>query len=233
MMLFISGLTGVGKSSTLKTLSSFTDYILLPNRRDLTDQIIIPEVLQAEGKPLMPVKDRLERFRITAEYRKKHRGGILQALQVYLTQQPSGAYIFDNIRGLDECKAAVEAFPQARIIFLDAPPLVRLQRLLGRNDSFDHIHRDLDTSSLLEQLQKLENIQETFEVEQIAKLKTPDLDDNKLIDAVAIILAEQKNYNATDAAQYLKNLLSPSQLLYLDTSTMPIAEVTKQIQEWL
>ena len=42
MILFISGLTGVGKSSTLKTLTALANYTLLPNRRELTDQIIIP-----------------------------------------------------------------------------------------------------------------------------------------------------------------------------------------------
>jgi dephospho-CoA kinase len=233
MMLFISGLTGVGKSSTLKMLTALPDYDLLPNRRELTDHMIIPEILQAEGKEINPVKDRLERFRITAEYRKKYPGGIIHALQQHLATLPKGNYIFDNIRGLDECKAAIKTFPQARIIFLDASPLVRLQRLLRRNDSFDQVNRTAKNSALLEQLHNLEGIHETFDLEQVAKLNPSDMDDNKLIDAVQIILAEQKNYNATQATEYLKSVLDDSQLLYLDTSHTPIDDVAKKIQEWL
>ena len=233
MILFISGLTGVGKSTTLKALTSLPHYTLLPNRRDLTDQIIIPEILQDEGQGIKPVKDRLERFRITAEYRKKHPSGIVKALQTHLATLPEGNYIFDNIRGLDECKAAIREFPKSRIIFLDAPAIVRLERLLGRNDSFDQVTRDVETTGLLEQLQKIENIQQVFDPQQIIDLKTSTLEDSKILDAVHIILAEQKNYNATEAANHLKDVLTHKQLLYLDTSQLSIDEVSKHIQRWL
>jgi dephospho-CoA kinase len=233
MMLFLSGLTGVGKSTTLKMLTGLPAYTLLPNRRELTDQIIIPEVLQDELKPIAPVKDRLERFRITAEYRKKYPSGIIQALKTHLATLPSGNYIFDNIRGLDECHAAVTTFPESRVIFLDAPPLMRLQRLLGRNDSFDQINHNTEVSGLLEQLRNIKDIQKTFDPEQIANLKTLDLEDDKIISAVHIILAEQKHYNATQAADFLKSTLSHSRLLYLDTSNLSIGVVAERIQEWI
>ena len=189
--------------------------------------------MQDEGQVIKPVKDRLERFRITAEYRKKYPSGIIQALKKHNATLPEGNYIFDNIRGLDECKAAIREFPDSRVIFLDAPPLVRLERLLGRNDDFDQVQRNVETTGLLEQLQKIENIQQVFDPREIIALKTSTLEDSKILDAVHIILAEQKNYNATAAATYLKSVMNDKQLLYLDTSQLSIEEVSKHIQRWI
>lgn len=233
MMLFISGLTGVGKSSTLKALGELKDYILLPNRRELTDQIIIPEVLQDEGKNVYEVKDRLERFRLTAAYRQKHPKGIIKALQSHMQNLPIGNYIFDNIRGLEECQAAIQSFPEARVIFLDAPPLVRLKRLLGRKDSFDQVLGNLEAADLLEQLHAIENIHQVFEPQHILNLKTSNITDRQLLDAVHIILAEHKNYNAAEAACFLRQVLPEKQLLYLETSQLGIEQVRQNIEKWL
>lgn len=233
MILFISGLTGVGKSSTLKTLSSQGEYQLLPNRRDLTDQIVIPEILRDRQQEIKPVKDRLERFRITAEYRAKYPKGIIQALKSHLATLGDGSYIFDNIRGLDECKATVSEFPDGRVIFLDAPPMVRLKRLIGRNDSFDKVNRPIRSTNLLEQLQAIAHIDQVFELGEIVSLKTPTLEDDTILDAVHIILAEQKNYNASEASIYLKEVMEPHQLLYLDTSQLSLEQVSQTIKEWL
>ena len=235
-IIFISGLTGVGKSTTLKALNTLAHYVLLPNRRELTDHIIIPEILQDEGKENQIVKDRLERFRITAEYRQKHSSGIVHALQSYLTtlENTQQNFIFDNIRGLEECQATVKHFPNARIIFLDAPVLTRLERLIGRSDSFDHVkHHATDPSGLLEQLKNIDGIDTVFHPLDVANLKTQGFDHIKLLDAVAIIVAEQKNYNAERAAHYLKNVLGKKQLLYLDTQKLDIQHVAQHIEDWL
>jgi dephospho-CoA kinase len=235
-ILFISGLTGVGKSTSLKALIALPNYVLLPNRRDLTDQIIIPEILNDEEKDNQPINDRLERFRITAEYRKKHNSGMIHALQVYLAtlQNPECHYIFDNIRGLEECQAAIGVFSEARIIFLDAPALVRLGRLVGRQDSFDHVSRSpIEASELLEQLECIQGINAIFNPLDIVKLKTQSIDDTKILDAVKIIVAEHNNYNAEQAACYLKSVLSDKQLLYLATSKLTIRQVATQIEAWL
>jgi hypothetical protein len=238
-ILFIIGLTGVGKSTTLKALQSSTlDFELLPNRRELADMIIIPEVQKAEGNEQKPKKDRLERFRLTAKYREMYPGGMVHALQVYLSHHNKDtkvqSLIFDNIRGLDECKAAIKIFEGSRFIFLDAPAIIRLKRLIGRGDSFDQVAATrLENDSFIEKLLALQGAEKLFDVYEIARLDTSGIDESKILDAVQIILTEHQNYNSEDAENYLKSKLDDKRLLYLDTSQLSIEEVTKRIQEWL
>jgi dephospho-CoA kinase len=238
-ILFIIGLTGVGKSTTLKTLQSSTlHFELLPNRRELADKIIIPEMQRAEGKEQKAEKDRLERFRLTAKYRKIYPAGVVHALQVYLNNHHRGTEtqrsIFDNIRGLDECKAAVEAFKDSRFIFLDAPAIVRLKRLIGRSDTFDQVAATrLENDSFIEKLLALQGAEKLFDVYEIARLDTSGVDESKILDAVQIILTEHQNYNSEDAVNYLKAKLDSARLLHLDTSQLSIDEVTQKIQDWL
>jgi guanylate kinase len=243
-ILFVSGLTGVGKSTTLKALQS-SEFELLPNRRELANTVIIPKVQKAEGKELKTEKDRLERFRLTAKYREMCPAGMVHALQIYLENHhkdsmksseatKTQSLIFDNIRGLDECKAAVELFEGSRFIFLDAPAIVRLKRLIGRSDSFDQVAATrLENDSFIEKLLTLRGAKKLFDVYEIARLDTSGIDESKILDAVQIILTEHENYNSEDAATYLKNKLNSERLLYLDTSQISIDEVTRKIQEWL
>lgn len=245
-ILFIIGLTGVGKSTTLKALQSLAlDFELLPNRRELADTIILPEVQRAEGGEPKVEKDRLERFRLTARYRELYPAGMVHALQVYLDNHHKDGMksceatkaqrlIFDNIRGLDECTAAVALFENSRFIFLDAPPMVRLKRLIGRGDNFDQVAATrLENDSFIEKLLVLEGAEKVFDVYEIAKLDTSGIDESKILDAVQIILTEHQNYNSEDATSYLKSNLSFERLLYLDTSQLSIEEVTGKIQGWL
>ena len=44
-------------------------YHPLPDRRALTDRIIIPEMQEAAGEPVEPVSDRARRFAYTRDYR--------------------------------------------------------------------------------------------------------------------------------------------------------------------
>jgi dephospho-CoA kinase len=245
-IIFIVGLTGVGKSTTLSALkSSPLNFELLPNRRELADTIIIPEMQRAEGKEQRAEKDRLERFRLTAKYRELYPAGMVHALQQHLSSLLSGeieggfpksqrAVVFDNIRGLDECKAAVEYFEDSSFIFLGAPAIVRLKRLIGRSDSFDQVAATrLENDSFIERLMLLQGAEKLFDVYELARLDTSGIDESKIIDAVQIILTEHQNYNSAEAASYLKSKLDNERLLYLDTSQLSIEAVTVKIQEWL
>ncbi len=246
-ILFIIGLTGVGKSTTLKALQSSTlQFELLPNRRELADTIIIPEMQRTESREQRAEKDRLERFRLTAKYRELYPAGMVHALHVYLNNHHKDAmlmnakhtkvqrYIFDNIRGLDECRAAVEMFEDSSFIFLDAPAMLRLKRLIGRGDSFDRVAATrLENDSFIEKLMSLQGAEKVFDIYEIAKLDTAGIDESKILDAVQIILTEHQHYDSTDAANYLKSKLDSKRLLYIDTSQLSIDKVTKKIQEWL
>ena len=240
---FIVGLTGVGKSTTLEALKR-SDLTLLPNRRELADTIIIPEMQRQMGEAVREVRDRLARFEFTKRYRQQHPGGVVQALQVYLEQiylektslQPP--FLFDNVRGLDEVKSAAETFANARFIFLDAPNMVRLKRLIGRADAFDQVSNVAATSpqntSFTEKLLTVRGVDEVFDLYEVGRLEAnAGVDDEALLDAVKIIVAEQQNYDAAAALAYLRTSLGETRLLYLDTSMLSVNEVAARIEAWL
>lgn len=137
-LLFLIGLTGVGKSTVLPVLVAGGGRRLLPDRRQLTDRIILPAALRLQGLPARPVEDRLERFRLSARYREEHGDGIVHALLEYLGEQrPSGSWVFDGLRGAAEVAAAERCFENGRFLMLEAGPETRVQRLLARADQFD------------------------------------------------------------------------------------------------
>lgn len=234
--IFVSGLTGVGKSSTLVALTD-TCHKLLPNRRQLTDDIIIPQVQRDLGQAIRPVSDRLERFESTRLYRQKY-GGIITALLEYIETNPVApeeTWVFDNVRGLEECRAALETFQDTRFLFLDAPPIVRLKRMLGRNDVFDKTSAArLENTTFTENLMGIQGLDEVFDAYELARLEAnADVSDDKLLDAIKIIVKEQENYNAGAAAAFLQTKLDDKRLLYLDTSQLNLNEVIRTVKDWL
>ncbi len=238
-IIIIVGLTGVGKSTTLEALKKDNEqYRLLPNRRELTDQIIIPEIQRELGLPEKPVKDRLQRFELTRRYRRKHSGGMVYALHQYLATldgQPSQTLLLDNLRGLEEVKSAVETLSNSRFIFFDAPDTVRLERLLSRRDSFDFVEAsELNVEALEAALRQIEGGDKVFDLPELAALvKQRRVSEDDLLDAVRIIVTERQNYDATAALDYLQCVLAETRLLYLDTSLHSLEYVVQRIQRWL
>ena len=53
----------------------------------------------------------------------------------------SALHIFDGLRGADEVAFALKALPLARFAVLNAPDVVRVERLLQRQDAFDQVSR--------------------------------------------------------------------------------------------
>lgn len=141
-LLIVVGVTGVGKSTTLGALTrqGFA-HTLLPNRRDLTDRLMIAMLQAEDGDPIAPVTDRQQRFAYTRRYRQRHSGGMSHALtQLWVEpRQAAGWLIFDGLRGENEVTHAAALLPHAYFVALHAPDGVRVRRLLGRNDTFDQI----------------------------------------------------------------------------------------------
>lgn len=141
-LLVLVGVTGVGKSTTLARMEEQGARLAaLPERRTLTDRLIIPAVQAAAGEAIAPVVDRAARFGYTRRFREMYGGGMAQALTL-ISVAPEIAcqpVLFDGLRGADEIAFALEHLPQARFVMLDAPDVVRVLRLLGRNDSFDRM----------------------------------------------------------------------------------------------
>lgn len=143
-LLIIVGVTGVGKSTTLEHLTQLgLTYTLLPDRRVLTDRLIIGAMQVADGQHPGPLQDRALRFAYTRRYRELHPGGMAHALsQLLVDQENAGSLLlFDGLRGDNEVEYAALALPRACFVMLDAPDVVRVQRLLGRRDAFDQIGR--------------------------------------------------------------------------------------------
>jgi len=237
MMLLLMGLTGVGKSTAVGALqSSGVPLTLLPNRRALTDTLIIPEMQRAAGRPVQPVTDRLARFELTRRYRETHPGGMVHALGRYLEAHPDegrGTVVFDNLRGLEEARAAVQAFPEARFILLDAPPLTRVSRLMERRDAFDQVEiTRSENRPFDEQLRSLKGFDEVFDPFDLA-LELQGRAENDVLKAVHIVLSEAQNYDMSAAAEYLRGAKDADSFLYLDTAETSADEVRARIQGWL
>ncbi len=140
-LVVLVGLTGAGKSTAVAALRrARPDLTLLPNRRELADRIVLPEAQRLQGREPEAVTDRLERFALSARYRAEHRGGLAHALARHLAQDAEAhpsTLLFDNLRGADEVGFAVDAFPGARFVAIEADAATRVLRVAGRHDAFD------------------------------------------------------------------------------------------------
>jgi hypothetical protein len=137
-VLILVGVTGVGKSTTLAALDAAGfDYMLLPDRRQLTDDLIIARLQAEDGETIRLVTDRAERFDYTRRYRERYGGGMAHALTSLRVDSDSArqTLLFDGLRGVDEVRYAADHLPLARFLVLDAQqrPVLR-QRAQGDND---------------------------------------------------------------------------------------------------
>jgi hypothetical protein len=145
-VLILVGVTGVGKSTAVDALRTrWGEISLLPNRRKIADLLVIPTVQGWDGDPPTTVTDRRRRFDYTGRYRQRHPGGLAHAFsRLVLQRRPAvpgrGAVtIFDGLRGADEVSFAAQSLPLARFAVLNAPDVVRVERLLQRQDAFDQV----------------------------------------------------------------------------------------------
>jgi hypothetical protein len=244
-LVIMVGLTGVGKSTVLELLpNNGLSFTLLPNRREITDQIIIAW-LQAEARQApFPVTDRLERFEYTARYRAKFPGGMAHALG-RLVVNPSGIQpllIFDGLRGLNEVQHAATYFPLACFVVLDAPDTIRLNRLLKRGDVFDMtdsavLPGSLASQNLMAALLAVPNIEAVFSEEQLQQIakasRVAQIPADEVIQKISIIVKERRNYDSNTARVYLTRTLPPQKVLVIDTATHSPYVVAEKMAQWL
>jgi hypothetical protein len=240
-VVILVGLTGVGKSTIVASLQEKIGVTLLPDRRKITDQIIIMSLQQEDGYPLTPVTDRVKRFEYTARYRERYPGGMAHALS-RLAIEPASAgllLLFDGLRGLNEVQHAAAYFPQARFIVLDAPDTVRLARLLNRADAFDTTYLPASTEgqTMLAALVSIPDIAVVFNAAQLRQIShaahEARLPVDEVVKKASIIVEERRNYDSNTARVYLSNTLPRKRVLIIDTATQPPEMMTKQILEWL
>ncbi|MGO1118847.1 hypothetical protein ACTL6U_09085 [Rhodovibrionaceae bacterium A322] len=136
-LVILVGLTGAGKTTLLANLSQAPDRLTLPDRRQLTDQVILPV---ASDQPVASLT-RQDRFAATARFRSTYPGGmaaVLSALRLRLAPLPNKPLLlFDGLRGRAEVESAAKALPNARFLLLGLDDDTRIARLAGRGDTFD------------------------------------------------------------------------------------------------
>ncbi len=233
------GLTGVGKTTVIQQLEKVVDFILLPNRRKVTDVVMIAPLQQSEGLVPYMVTDRLKRFEYTARYRAKQPGGMAHALSQLVIKANAASLnlFFDGLRGLNEVQHAATYFPKVRFIILDAPDMVRLKRLLNRADAFDTatittLAPDNNIGSALRAIPDLSGV---FDDEQLQHLShtLSDIPAEEVIKKATIIVTERRNYDSQATSEYLTKTLPPRRVLLLDTVAQSLERITKHIKEWL
>lgn len=200
-LLILVGLTGVGKTTTVNAMKTAgMDFTLLPNRRAITDALLIPAMQRINNELVETIQDRTRRFAYTRQYRKHFSGGMAHALSQIVVKEDAVAetavFLFDGLRGANEVTFAAQNLPQAQFLFLDAPESVRLQRLSQRNDLFDHVHVGANGSS-----------NET---------------------AVAIIHGERQNYDPQATLAALQKYAS-QRLIYADTTRQTPVEIAQMV----
>lgn len=261
-LIVLVGVTGVGKSTTLQALRDQQfNFALLPDRRELTDHLIIAFLQRQDGVVPHPVTDRAERFQLTRRYREQFSGGMSHALSQLLvrigteqdidsTPAPSSRnqqrwWIFDGLRGANEVQAAATLLPHARFVVLDAPDAVRVERLLGRADHFDRVALQALSSSTPSAEQSFATIgvpeaDALFDREEIAGLLslcvapigTGTVAVDDLRTRLKIVAEERRNYDPAAAIQTLTREAN-ERTLVIDTTQVDAAQAASQMIEWL
>ena len=240
-LLILVGVTGVGKTTTVEALrQAGLSFELLPNRRDLTNKLMITWVQDHKNVPRTAITDRTERFAHTAYYRQHFPGGMahtLARLWINRATMKASYMIFDGLRGENEIHHAVKLLPQARFIFLHAPHFVRIQRLLSRQDKFDAISSSITLENDANQLNTLAELGVgelegllTTEEEQtlLALVRQGQVSIKDLQAKLSIVLAERNNYDP-DATKETLQRLAPEQTFFVDTTQYGPDEVAQLI----
>jgi hypothetical protein len=227
-LLVIVGVTGVGKSTALQAMQDAGfDYHLLPDRRDLTDRLIIPSVQALRGEPLAPVRDRKQRFEYTRSFREQQAGGMAYALsQLWIDPEKlDGALLFDGLRGANEVEHAALLLPLALFVVLEAPDIARVSRLMARGDPFDQIGGEGVENTNLDQVQHFADVGAPQAADYFSHLEEQALLElvrtgvasaDSLRDSLAIVIEERRNYGPTAASAALLDG-APLRTIIIDT----------------
>lgn len=139
------GLTGTGKSTTLKALAALRESGTatydddIPSRRELADWVLIPAAQVSAGEAIQPVKERTERFRLTRHFAEHIDAGGSAAVYGWLHYRGTGPLLSEALRGPREIQYALDHYPNWRLVELWVDPVIRLRRLSQRQDSLDQV----------------------------------------------------------------------------------------------
>lgn len=237
-LLILVGVTGVGKSTTVAALQTAgLSFTLLPNRRELTDELIIGQMQTAAGEPVQLVTDRIKRFDYTARYREKYPGGMAHALSQLLvlpSELPTAQLIFDGLRGVDEVTYAAELLPRAYFLVLEAPLVVRVKRLLGRGDAFDKVSGIAQKREEVGLVGLIPEAAGVFTAEEEAELMGLVADGvvsaEDLQGKLKIVLTERANYDPDGAREALLQMV-PERAILADTVALSPEGIAAMVRD--
>jgi hypothetical protein len=222
-LVVLVGLTGAGKSSLLARLEKrLGEPAILPDRRWLTDEVILP--LYRKGRRLT---NRIDRFALTRRFRDEHPGGMAEILARLALPRgiETTLLLFDGLRGENEVAYACRSLPRARFIALTAPEFVRLRRLIERRDAFDKAAPPAEDKAVLAGANGL------LAPEEIEQLRSMMAEGQCAPDDVAAklaILREERRYYDPERAVAALRRAAPSRSLVIDTSSETIDAVVEQ-----
>ena len=239
-LIIIVGVTGTGKTTLINNLANVGyDFELLPDRRNLTDQLIITP-LQREDNQDVRTLPRMQRVPYIRRYKQRHPAGLAYAIsQLYVDSASCNKFwIFNGLRGESEINYAIDAFPKAQFIVLDASNIVRAQRLLKRKDPYDRMTKfKQDNNSMLEEVDSFAalGIPEaakffSFDEEQmlLEMARNGSVTLQELRDILQLLCVESSLYNKDETIATLFSL-APERTLIIDTTTLNLKEVTAKI----
>lgn len=238
-LLILVGVTGVGKSTTVQALiNNGLAFHLLPNRRVLTSRLIVAPLLQEEGKAIRELS-RMERLPYVRRYRTRYPGGMAHALSQWQIEpsQRGQLFLFDGLRGENEIRYAVGFNPLAKFVFLHAPDIIRIQRLLKRRDPYDQMaspNQNQDQSATRHRFATL-GVPEAaalFSAEQeqalFALVQRGEISLNDLHDKLRLMTVERRLYDANATLAALERL-APDRTLVIDTTSHSPQQVAQKI----
>jgi hypothetical protein len=227
VLVVIVGLTGVGKSTMVARLESRLEGArVLPDRRQLTDQVIFPLYRGAQA-----VTDRIDRFALTRRFRDEHPGGMAEVLAslAVAPARPGPRLIFDGLRGEEEVTCAARLLPRARFVALTAPDFVRLNRLLERGDPFDRAGAvPSDAREATDALAGAAGLLSTVETERLRQMIAERVVVAADVKAkLAIVREERRSYDPDRTIAALM-AAAPERSLVIDTAAHAIDAVAER-----
>jgi len=239
-LLVMVGLTGSGKTATVGALArSGAVHAVLPDRRALTDHVILPAMT---GDPAHRVTDRIERFRLTAAFRERHPGGMGEVLTHLSVDTGAGWMVFDGVRGAAEVSAAVD-LPDAFFAALEAAPEVRIARISLRGDPFDQAALDeeapppaaVGAPGIVEVLEA-QGALDLLDRDRMARLagilSDAGADPVAVGTATSIVVEESRHYDPAAALAVLR-ARAAARTIVVDTARDGVDDVVRRIAERL
>ena len=239
MFILVGGM-GVGKTTTVDSLINQGHPIhLLPNRRELTIDLIVSPQQRAEGKPARNLP-RLERIPYIKRYQNRYPGGLAHAISHLSVASPcQGTLIFDGLRGASEINFAVNHLPLAYFIMLITPDIVRVQRLLERRDPYDKLGFKPPEVETLKELRDFVSLgvpdaRRIFTPQEEQMLldlvRNGEVEIADLADKLSLIWAERSLYDLEETLETVNTLAKHRSLVIDTTNYQPEIVLEKVLQ---